>query len=255
MTGVTLIIPAAGMGRRLGGNDPKVLAPVDGRPMIDHLIGLYDRHVDSYHVVVHPTAAERVTRHLEALERPVSFYEQEQPTGMLDAILLPAPGVARGDAATVWITWCDQIGIRPDTLTRLRELTTQENPASLTLPTYSQEEPYIHFERAADRTITAVLQRREADVMPDIGESDAGLFALARDAYLTHLPGFARGAGSSAVTEERNFLPFVPWLASRQTVSTFPVTDAMEAVGVNTPEERLAMEDYLRHRAGDEPRS
>jgi len=248
LTGVTLIIPAAGMGTRLGGSIPKVLAPVDGRPMIDLLIELYDRHVDSYHIVVHPTAADRVARHLETLDRPVSFYVQEQPTGMLDAILLPASGVAGGDAATVWITWCDQVGIRPETLATLRELTTNNPTASLTLPTCTQEHPYIHFERNDDRTITAVLQRREDDVMPDRGESDAGLFALARDAYLMDLPDFARGAGSSAVTEERNFLPFIPWLAARQPVGTFSVIDAMEAVGVNTPEERRAMEQYLRSR-------
>lgn len=253
MSGITLIIPAAGLGRRLGGNDPKVLAMVDGRRMIDHLIDLYDDHVDSYHVVVHPSAADRVAHHLESFEKSVHFYRQEHPTGMLDAILLPAPGVESERIEVVWITWCDQIGIRPDTVAKLRELSTRRDPASLTFPTCRQNHPYIHFERADDDTITAVLQRREADDMPKRGESDAGLFALSRRAYLTALPEFAGGAGSSAVTKERNFLPFVPWLAARQAVSTFPVIDAMEAVGVNTPDERSAMEAYLRLRASAEP--
>ena len=40
-TNRTLIIPAAGLGSRLGLNLPKVLVPVDGRPMIDWLVELY----------------------------------------------------------------------------------------------------------------------------------------------------------------------------------------------------------------------
>jgi len=49
-------------------------------------------------------------------------------------------------------------------------------------------------------------------------------------------------------TGERNFLPFVPWLAQRRLVATFPCTDPMEAVGINTPDELRQVEAWLRSR-------
>ncbi len=90
-----------------------------------------------------------------------------------------------------------------------------------------------------------VRQRRDGDDMPRSGESDAGLFAVRLDAFREELPRYAREA-PVARTGEQNFLPFIPWLAARARVTTFPLTDAREAVGVNTPEDLQSMEAYLR---------
>ena len=49
-------------------------------------------------------------------------------------------------------------------------------------------------------------------------------------------------------TGERNFLPFIPWLAGRKPVVTFPCTDPMEALGINTPEDLQQVEAWLRSR-------
>ena len=83
--------------------------------------------------------------------------------------------------------------------------------------------------------------------MPEIGESDMGLFSLSTDAYFNLLPQFGRETGHAAGTGERNFLPFLPWLAQvGHSVMTFPSTNDMEAIGVNTPEDRRRLEAYLR---------
>ena len=60
-----LVVPAAGRGVRLGWDGPKVLAPVGGRPMIDHLLARYAPVVDRIVVVVAPAAVAAVRRHLE----------------------------------------------------------------------------------------------------------------------------------------------------------------------------------------------
>jgi len=72
-----------------------------------------------------------------------------------------------------------------------------------------------------------------------------GLFALTRATYLDHLPGYALEPAIGRVTGERNFLPFIPWLAARRPVMTFPALDPMEAVGVNTPDDLARVERYL----------
>jgi hypothetical protein len=72
-----------------------------------------------------------------------------------------------------------------------------------------------------------------------------GLFAMSVAAYGERLPAYAREAAIGSITGERNFLPFIPWLARTDRVTTFPCEDPMEAVGINTPEELALVEQYL----------
>jgi bifunctional UDP-N-acetylglucosamine pyrophosphorylase / glucosamine-1-phosphate N-acetyltransferase len=248
---IVLIIPAAGAGIRLQSPTPKLLTPVNGRAMIDHLFALYRSVAGRFVVVVHPSLEPMVKAHCEASapDLQVDYARQSEPTGMLDALLLAADAARRTQPARVWVTWCDQVGIRPETIERLRHLSSEQSQAHIVMPTSLQETPYIHFERAPDGRITAVRQRREGEAMPAVGESDIGLFSLSHDGYFTWLPRFGATTGRSAETRERNFLPFVPWMAAKgHRVVTFPCTDEMEAVGINTPEDHLRLERYLRER-------
>jgi hypothetical protein len=155
---------------------------------------------------------------------------------MLDAILVPARSPVLRSADQVWITWCDQIAVSRATADRLAR-TLDQSPADLAMPTLKGENPYIHFERDAEGRILRVLQRREGDAMPAVGESDIGLFGLTGMAYRELLPRFAETAPVGTSTRERNFLPFIPWLAAQALIETFPASDPMEAIGINTVED------------------
>ena len=89
--------------------------------------------------------------------------------------------------------------------------------------------------------------------MPDVGESDMGLFGMSSTTYLDLLPRYGREAAIGQVTGERNFLPFIPWVAARHDVATFPSVDELEAVGVNTPAELALVERYLAARQDERP--
>ena len=141
-------------------------------------------------------------------------------------------------ATRVWVTWCDQVAIHPRTIARLVGAVDACTPtAPIVMPVAFRKNPYIHLERDSERRIVRVLHRREGDTMPEVGESDAGLFSFSRDAFLTQLPDYAASLETGAGTGERNLLPFIPWIAERATSSSFPCVDEMEAVGINTPEE------------------
>ena len=85
--------------------------------------------------------------------------------------------------------------------------------------------------------------------MPPVGESDMGLFSLSPEAFFKWLPRFEADAVRASATRERNFLPFIPWMAQHgHHVVTFPCTNEMESLGINTPADRLRMEQYLRER-------
>lgn len=213
--------------------------------MLDWLLELYRHHVDSTVVIVHPSSADRIRAWGDATSASLAYESQESPTGMLDAILLARERVAMSDATRIWITWCDQVGIHPETVARLADLSDRNPGAPLVMPTARRRDPYIHLERDQGGRIVRVLHRREGDRMPEVGETELGLFSVSRDAYLRLLPEFAASGETGAATGERNLLPFIPWLAARDSVVTFPCVDEMEAVGINTPEELLLVEGYL----------
>ncbi len=238
-----LIIPAAGRGSRLGSSDPKVLTRVAGRPMLDHLERLYRRHVSRVVVVAHPSFAAAVRSRLAAFGWTATVVEQAEPTGMLDAILLAAPAVLEAAPDRVWITWCDQIAIRPETVRRMMDLEARDPDADVIMPTSRSAHPYTHLEFDETGRVTRFLQRREGDEMPADGQSDAGFFSLSRRAFLEDLRWFAGETAEGSGTAERNFVPFV---VGRRVV-TFPVTP-VEATGVNTPEELALVARELRPR-------
>jgi bifunctional UDP-N-acetylglucosamine pyrophosphorylase/glucosamine-1-phosphate N-acetyltransferase len=241
-----LIVPAAGRGSRLGSELPKVMVPVNRRPMIDYLFDRYRDLVSRFLLVVSPAAHDSVARHCESRPEQIDLLLQETPTGMLDAILIPRERVAEIPADEVWVTWCDQVAVTAASVHRLAQLMAAEPRPALGFPTVENENPYIHFRRDQAGRITEVLHRREEDTMPERGEGDIGLFALSRAAYLTELPSYASQASLGGRTGERNFLPFIPWLARTARVSTVPASSAMEAVGIKTPDE---LERVSRHLA------
>ena len=82
--------------------------------------------------------------------------------------------------------------------------------------------------------------------MPEVGESDSGFFALSRHAFLERLPAFAAQPDHGAGTGERNFLPFIPWMAERGNVITYNLVDELESLGVNTVSDAQSIEEYFR---------
>jgi len=244
-----LVIPAAGRGSRLGWDGPKALCPVGGRPMIDFVLARYAAVVSRFVIVAAPAAMPAFAHYLGGTSWDAECVVQPEPTGMLPAILCARPAIEAIQPDQVWVTWCDQIGISENTVTHLAATMDGAGETAFAFPTVQQEPPYIHFVRDAGGRIVNVRHRREGDLMPARGESDAGLFAMRRDVFLRDLVEFERDAAVSSGTRERNFLPFIPWLASRAPVRTFDLPDAREGVGVNTPDDLRAVEAYLRERA------
>lgn len=242
-----MIIPAAGTGSRLGASVPKVMVEVNGRPMLDHLLALYAPVVDSFVVVCSPAAEAMVRSHIATAQVPVSISVQTEPTGMLDAIVLPAEQLEAMRPLQVWVTWCDQVAVLPVTVQRIATALDVAPAAELVLPTIRREQPYIHFERDAEGVIRHILHRRENDVMPATGESDMGLFVMSDSAYFDLLPRFSRSVEEGKGTGERNFLPFIVWMGAHGGTITLAGTHYMESIGINTPAEMTLVEEWLQH--------
>jgi bifunctional UDP-N-acetylglucosamine pyrophosphorylase / glucosamine-1-phosphate N-acetyltransferase len=243
-----LVIPSAGTGSRLGANVPKLLVPVNGQPMIQHLLTLYAHDAERVVVIVAPSAVAAVSQALGGAIPPVSLVVQPEPTGMLDAILLAGDAVSLAQPRRVLVTWCDQVAILPQTVAAVVTASRGNPEPSLVMPTCRGPHPYVHLVRDGHGRIVRVLHRREGDEMPASGESDAGVFDLSAESYLEWLPKYAAAPELGARTGERNFVPFVAWVAERGSVATVPCSEPEEAVGINTPEELARLEAHLRRR-------
>jgi len=210
--------------------------------MLTWLVSLYRPWISGLVVVVNPSAREAVQTVIDGCQIPNVVVAQPQPTGMLDAVVLGCASATGWSPDRIWVTWCDQVAVHPDTVKRLAE---SEDDTAVALPMVTRDAPYIHFDRDAAGRIVSVRQRREGHVMPARGDSDMGLFSLSVRTAVEDLPAFAGTALADAGTGERNFLPFIAYAAARGTVATIAATEDIEAVGVNTPDDLALVEAHL----------
>jgi bifunctional N-acetylglucosamine-1-phosphate-uridyltransferase/glucosamine-1-phosphate-acetyltransferase GlmU-like protein len=215
--------------------------------MIDHLFDLYAPFVDRFVLVLHPSFIDSVRSHCANNGLQIDYEVQVAPTGMLDAILIPEEKVRHYSPNQIWITWCDQVAVYPDTVRRLSEAAGAVPQPAMVMPTVIRSEPYIHLVRNASEEVVDILHRREGDSLPDPGEGDLGLFCLSRHAYMDLLPKFSNDVVTGHSTRERNFLPFIPWLTGKAPLVTFPASHPIESIGINDAADLRQIEHHWSH--------
>ena len=201
---------------------PKLLVLVNGRPMLDHLLALYAR--TSTASSGRAPAARGAVMHV-ARASPVAPARRLR-AGAADRHARRHPARASGASRQPAATRVDHLVRSGRDSSRHRCAVSPRQTAatrSLALPTCTRPDPYIHLAARRLRRIVRVLHRREGDAMPEVGESDAGLFALSRAAYLDLLRDVCR-ASRHRHRDRRAQLPAVHPLAAQRTagVVTFP---------------------------------
>ncbi len=132
----TAILLAAGQGTRMKSNLPKVLHPVAGKPMIDHVLQAVGQATTEPPIVIVGHGAEAVTRHLGGATRTVV---QSPQLGTGHAVL-QAEALLKGESDLVVVCYADMPLLRGETLKRLVE-TQQENKGALSLLTVIADDP------------------------------------------------------------------------------------------------------------------
>jgi bifunctional N-acetylglucosamine-1-phosphate-uridyltransferase/glucosamine-1-phosphate-acetyltransferase GlmU-like protein len=172
----TTVIPAAGRGSHLGFHLPKILYPIAGRLILDWLLDITAPRCARLIFVVSPAGMAAVASQLnQRIPGRFDVVVQESPTGMADAVALALPLVRTPYVA---VLWGDQVALRPASVESCLRLHQGPPEPDVACPTVIRANPYIHFVRDAGGRVTSVLQAREGDEMPDIGESDTGFFCF-----------------------------------------------------------------------------
>jgi bifunctional UDP-N-acetylglucosamine pyrophosphorylase/glucosamine-1-phosphate N-acetyltransferase len=243
------LIPAAGQGTRLNYHLPKILFPVAGQAIIDHLIQLTGAFCREHIFVLRPDGHAAVESHLKFHHYgQYKIAIQSQATGMADAIL-SADGLV--ETPYVMVLWGDQILVSPDTIRTSMRLHEARPSAKLTMPTVQRRHPYIHFERDSHERLIRVFQRREDPEDVDLGENDCGIFFFDTQSMFANL----RTAKQSPsyvgkLTGEFCFLPTFPEFEGENgELVTLRIEDDTEAVGINNIADAEMAESILKKRS------
>ena len=238
------VVLAAGQGRRMKSDLPKVLHPVAGRPMVRHVIeAARGAGVDRIVVVV-GHGAEQVRTALTGVEG-VIFAEQTQQLGTGHAVLAAADHIR--DTTTVLVLPGDVPLIEPETLTRLFDRQQQSQCAAVVL-TAMVDDPtgYGRIVRGSDGGLRRIVE--EADAGPAeraLREINTGLMVFATPALLGALTRIGRNNRQG----EYYLVDVVPLLlAEGSRVETVLADDGLETMGVNDRVELARAGAVMRQR-------
>jgi len=240
------VILAAGMGKRMNSDLPKVLHPIGGRPMILHVIDAVRRLGPERVVVITGYQAERVEN--ACAGTGVEFARQSEQLGTGHAVAQAAPMLASFDGTVVVLNG-DVPGLRAETIRRYVDAHHRAGYAATVL-TAELEDPagYGRIVRDAQGHLLRIVEHKDA--APEelaLREVNSGLFcfeavelfpALKRvgrrnsqnEFYLTDVIGLLRAEG--------------------RPVGAFRVEDPREVAGVNNPDELEAVRRFV---VGDAP--
>jgi bifunctional UDP-N-acetylglucosamine pyrophosphorylase/glucosamine-1-phosphate N-acetyltransferase len=238
----TPVILAAGQGTRMRSSLPKVLHPLAGLPLVQYSLRAVAAAGLEKPVVVIGHDAEKVR---QAVGDQASFALQEQQLGTGHAVRMAEP-LLRDGTDYVLVISADMPLFRPQTLAQLVEIG-QSNPGPVTLLTVVQDDShgFGRIVRNPEGKVQAIVE--EAGATPQqlaIREVNVGAYCFRADWLwdaLARIP--LSPKGEYYLTDTVGLA-----LAEGLNVGAIVLTDAEEAIGINTRVHLAEAETILRRR-------
>jgi bifunctional UDP-N-acetylglucosamine pyrophosphorylase/glucosamine-1-phosphate N-acetyltransferase len=173
-----VVILAAGKGTRMKSSIPKVLHPLAGRSLVEHVLRTADEFEAEETVLVVGHGAEAVEDALSGRQN-VRFVVQSPQLGTGHAVL-QAESVLAGRTGTVLLLYGDVPLLQADSLKRLLESHRAANAAATVL-TAELPDPYGYgrIVRDASGGVARIVEERDASAKErEIREINSGIYAL-----------------------------------------------------------------------------
>lgn len=238
------IILAAGKGTRMKSDVHKVLHPIAGRAMLDHLLGVVDSLGPQRKVVVVGAGREQVEHLVEARGGEIAV--QEQQLGTAHAVLEAKEALA-GFEGDLLILYGDTPLIEAETMARMLDrLKTKDAPAAVVVG-FRPDDPlqYGRIIASGDGTIEKMVEYKDAS--PEeraVNLCNSGMMA-ARAGDLFDL--LARVGNDNAAGEY--YLPDIVMLAARDGRRSAVIeAEPWEMAGVNSRAELALVEGEWQRR-------
>ena len=236
------IILAAGKGTRMGGDLPKVLHEVAGRPMICWVVDACKRAGVGTIVVVVGYKAQEVRQAL-ADEPTCVFVEQTEQLGTGHAARMAQPVFEQQSIEDTFVLAGDGPLIRHTTLARLLEIH-RRRKSQATLATAILDDPtgYGRVTRTEAGEFDAIVEQKDAtDAQLAVCEVNPSYYCFDTAALFTTLEQVSNQNASGEY-----YLTDVPGLLKQQgkTVVVIDAVPAEDVLSINTPDQ-LAQVDRL----------
>ena len=187
MTDLHVVILAAGKGTRMKSAVPKVLHPLAGRPLIEHILSTVDQLTTASVTLVIGHGAEQVRSALAS--RPTLQYVVQSPQLGTGHALMQAEPVLKGRKGNVLLLYADVPLLEPGTLLRLLEAH-RNAKAAMTVLTADLADPYGYGRIVRDNEghIDRIIEERDASSeQRAIREINSGIYALSMGPLFQHL--------------------------------------------------------------------
>ncbi|MGH2445994.1 MAG: bifunctional UDP-N-acetylglucosamine diphosphorylase/glucosamine-1-phosphate N-acetyltransferase GlmU [Candidatus Limnocylindria bacterium] len=175
LTAPAAIVLAAGQGTRMRSRIPKVLHPLAGRPMLDHVLDALERAGVAQPVVVTGHGADAVEA---ALAGRVASVRQDPQLGTADAVRIGLEAVP-ADAACVLVTMGDTPLIASELFSALLAQLSGGTAIALASARMTDPSSYGRVVRGGDGGATAIVEEADADeATRAIDEINVGTYAF-----------------------------------------------------------------------------
>ena len=242
---LSVVILAAGQGKRMNSDLPKVLQPLAGQPLLQYVIrtarALQPAHV--YVVYGHGgLAVPQAFAH-----EPVNWVLQAEQLGTGHAVMQAMGAIP--DDHTVLVLYGDVPLIRADTLIPLVAAAAEGSLALLTV-NLDEATGYGRILRDAEGRVSAIIEHKDATAeQRSIKEANSGVMAAPAGA----LRDWLLGLGADNAQREYYLTDVVLGaVAAGSPVGAIPVPDALEVMGVNDRIQLAQVEAALRRLSTEE---
>jgi len=235
--GAVAVILAAGQGTRMKSKLQKVLHPVAGKPMVEHVLDAIAEARIGRAVLVVGRGADQVH---ERLGGRVAYVEQSEQLGTGHAVL-QTRSLLRGEATAVLVLYGDTPLIRAGTLRALLEVEQAGSPA-VTLLTATAADPtgYGRILRDEAGRVRGIVEEAAANAeQRAIREVNAGVYCFRADWLWPHLDRLPLSTKGEYYLTDLIALA----VAEGETVETVTLDDGTEAMGIN---DRVALAEAER---------
>lgn len=240
-----ILVLAAGKGTRMRSDLPKVLHPIGGKPLVQHVVDTARKVGGEQILIIVGHGAEKVQERMAASD--VKFVLQAEQLGTGHAVQQALPHL-RSDAV-VLILYGDVPLTRAETLQKLIE---SVNDKQMGLLTVNMQNPtgYGRIVRNAANSVEAIVEHKDAtDEQRKISEINTGIMAV----KASHLQQWLPKLSNNNVQGEY-YLTDVIALAKQSGVNIHvEQPDAVEEVeGINNRQQQAALERFYQHQKANE---
>ena len=172
---VDFIILAAGKGRRMGGDSPKVLANLAGKPLVQHLINTVDSFKSSTTSIVVGYKSHEVEKDIVS-QKKIRFVKQKYQLGTAHAVKQALPNIRKN--SIVVVLYGDVPLVKKNTLNRLIKSALK---GKLSLLTFIKEDPtgYGRIVRSSEKKVRKIIEHKDASSTDKkIREVNSGILAI-----------------------------------------------------------------------------